>query len=578
MRSRDWLIAVAILAPLPLTVLGAKLESTVLLYTMLATVAVIVALVACTKVVNERLYPLAVFTISVSLLFQTTLVSPYPVGTDIHPEYYYYTQALNGWDLSVAGQYNLSAGLTVLAPLLTNVLHIDGVWIFKVIYPLLGALAPVLLYFAFRGIIGSRRSFVACFFFVSIPTYMMELIGITKLQLGGLCLGLLMFLLLYRKWPGWLRLCLGIVASTALVAIHYSTGYIYIYFLIAMALGVLLVGLLKLGKPSLPIWVHVSLLGIVVLVSVVYFTVLGSKFANPFNVVDVGNLFSRSAESITRQEPSVLAAIGADIFSVPFDAAVFRLLQISTEALIVAGLAVMLYRTWKKQAYPLEYAVLCVAGMALLGMCVIFPIFSRLLNMTRFYFLTLFMLAPLIVIGGEWVLQKVRLRRVALPVLTCGLLIPYFAFTSGAVFELEQRPNANTMDIPYSIALSHNRLDIAAIFTESDHEVLEWAMAQEDRHSIFGDVHARLFTMEWIGPEGENAYLVKDLSMAPDRAWVYLRDRNEQTQTLTFTDLMLLGTRTSYSYEELGVAELLEGRPLLYHSGNAKIYGSRGGE
>lgn len=575
-RTRNILIGAGLLLPVVLAILGARLENNPCLFAELAIIAGIVVLVSTTGYIPTKLYPLALFSIGLALLYQTTLVSPYLVGTDIHPEYYYYRESMNGWNPSTPGQYNLSIALTVIAPAIHKALHIDGYWIFKAIYPFVCAFTPVFLYFGFKELMGSRRSFIACFFFVAIPTYMMELIGIAKLQLAAPLLAMLVFLLLYKRWSGLLRLSLACVVSIALVLVHYSTGYIYIYFLIAMVLGVMVGKLLKLGKPSLSMWIHGGILALSVGVLLLYFMLSGTDTQLSHLDIDIGGLFTTASESLIRQEPAIHAAIGSDILSVPIDGVIFRVLQLLTEVTLVVGFLVILWRTWRKHRYPLEYAVLCVAAMALLAACVIFPVFSRLLNMTRFYFLALYVLAPAFVIGGEWLLHRARIKRLAMPVLVCGLLIPYCAFTSGAVFELEQQPDIASTNIPYSIALSHQRIDIAAITTQSDHDLLEWAMSQEDTPPIFGDVHGRLYCMEWLGPKAEEEHLVKDLTVEPDWIWIYLTERNEQTQTLTFTDLMLLGTRQSYTYEELGVADLLDGRPLLYQVGDAKIYGAKG--
>jgi len=49
-----------------------------------------------------------------------------------------------------------------------------------------------------------------------------------------------------------------------------------------------------------------------------------------------------------------------------------------------------------------------------------------------------------------------------------GFLIAYYAFTSGAVFELTKSEATERLDIPYSIALSNERTRIVGVYKNDD--------------------------------------------------------------------------------------------------------------
>ena len=79
-------------------ILAARLGSPLLISIGIVLIAVLFLLVSL-NVVKKHLYPIILYLISLSLLFETTLISNYLIGSDIHIEYYFarLTQ-LQRWD------------------------------------------------------------------------------------------------------------------------------------------------------------------------------------------------------------------------------------------------------------------------------------------------------------------------------------------------------------------------------------------------------------------------------------------------------------------------------------------------
>lgn len=566
-------IVLGLLSPVPLAVMGAVLQETWLIYVMLVSVVAIVGLVGLTNYIPAKLYPLAIFAISLALIYQTTLISPYLVGTDIHSEYNYYLNALDGWDRTIQGNYNTAIGLVWVAPFLTHITGIDGVWIFKAIYPFMFSFAPVLLYLAFKDFIGRKVTFLACFFFVSAPPFLLEVVQITKLQLSGLCLAFIIFLLFYRGWSQKLRLWLVVPTSLLLIMFHYSTGYIYLYFIGGGACLVLLAWLCRWAKPTLPLKSMFILVGIIVVGIVGYFTLIGSTLSNPAEWIEPAKYVPPPfAQVITQQEPVIKTALGLDFMSATIEGKVFRVFQILTELFIAVGFIGMVVRYRCEKRFPLEYTALCGAGLLLILACIILPDFSKLINMTRFYHLALYFIAPLVVIGGIYLL-KPWAKTKAIPILTLGLLLPYFIFTSGAVFEALKRPDISSINIPYSLALSHQRVDMAGICTEDDHKALEWINQNKGDARVFTDIHGAILMLEWVTIDNQIDHIPLDVGTIPDDAWVFLRERNQDDRIITYH--AGIGLRKSISYDDLGIDGLLSDRPVLYHNSNAYVYGGK---
>src|SRR4030043_1569545 len=107
------------------------------------------------------------------------------------------------------------------------------------------------------------------------------------------------------------------------------------------------------------------------------------------------------------------------------------------------------------------------------------------MGVTRIWQITLLLLAPLFIFEGETIaLGIMKLFRacskrfvslngklnyrtlVWFPVVV--ILIPYFIFNTGIIFELSRSQTIYFINMPYSIALSSYRLDLNTVFTRQD--------------------------------------------------------------------------------------------------------------
>ena len=148
---------------LALTILGALLmyafENNLLLIICLFLISLVVILAAFGKFITLRHFPFAIFIISLCLLYQTTLISPYLIGTDIYIEYQFAQLALNHgiWAYAMPGTINSCLSIVIMAPVYSQILNLDIAHIFKILYPLFFSLVPLLLYRIFRLRSAPRR-------------------------------------------------------------------------------------------------------------------------------------------------------------------------------------------------------------------------------------------------------------------------------------------------------------------------------------------------------------------------------------------------------------------------------------
>jgi uncharacterized membrane protein len=220
----------AILLPL-LAILGAKLvdayHSNLLIYALVFVIVLIIGLVAFNKFIPSRLYPFMMFMMALALLYQTTLISDYLVGSDIHQEYYFAGLVVledGFWNASVAASVNSCLSIVMLAPVYSLLLNMDVVWLFKVVYPVLFALMPLALFRIFRLQLRPQYAFLAVAFFISLPMYTMDMAQLARQQIAELFFVLVILLIVDRRLTMIQRTILVIIFGIGVVVSHYGLG------------------------------------------------------------------------------------------------------------------------------------------------------------------------------------------------------------------------------------------------------------------------------------------------------------------------------------------------------------------
>jgi len=414
-------------------------------YVVIAAVIAVTILIALGKI-NKRYYPIYIFGLALSLLWQTSMLGIHIVGVDIHTEYFVANQAIaNGWNLSWSNNSNTSIVLGLITPTL-NKLGISPVWQFKAIFPFVCAFTPVILYYAFKRVLGEKRSFFACLFFMTMPMFTMEVVSMVKSQWAYMFLASMVFFITstYKPW----KKALGITLSAAgTVFCHYAVGTIAIGYLIGISSLLAITNWSKLkqllGRDRLPLRYTGAATICAITIFCLYLgtigqgTTLKTIFATGDSAITVtrkvitSNLDAAIPDTTTpapdtiapkptdphieayekvtnpvasntyldSQAPLVRAAIGLDFWRVSGWGKAFRVFQYLSQLFLVIGLVTVL---WKKgYGFTAEYTAGVISSFVLLGACVFMPFFTLTLSPTRFYATTLFFISPLLIIAIE---------------------------------------------------------------------------------------------------------------------------------------------------------------------------------
>ena len=632
-----------------LAIFGARLvnlyQNNFLLLFFIVVVCCVVAMVAFDRLPRNA-YPLATVMIGISLLLHTTLISSQLSGYDIHLEYYYQNLVAQGsyWDFAAPGNVNTALSIVMLNPMYSMILNTDAIWVFKIVYPVIFCFVPLALFHIFREQIGAKKAFFATFFFMAMVVFFTEMTSLARQQVAELFLALLILLLIDRKLALGQRMTLAIIFAVSLTVSHYALGHICLYLLI-VSWGIVVLVRSGAGKrawgwlthkfgglpetASLGAFPHRNM-AIVVCVYLIFAvawyggiaqgtalkTILGigeSQYA--LLSTEPGGFFEP-----TEREALVLTAIGLDFFSASGWGKCFRIFQYLTEIFIVVGFGYMVLRPRGFKFKP-EYIGLSMGAALILLACIVIPRFSSHLNITRFYHICLFLLAPLCILGGEviWhrasrltrsVSSRLQLKREPEPsslqalsraergnslkesengqvktinnanvnpayskFLALAILIPYFLFNSGFISEIGGPELYMPNDMPHSLALSSYWLDMP-VFNQKEADAVTWlAQRIDDNALVYADDYGRLLLHQRLfGQVG----LISDSEEIREDAYIFLRAWNVGKQEFRIVERE--GVQKKPEHVSLSsIPTLLEGRWLAYDNGVAQIWAPQRG-
>jgi uncharacterized membrane protein len=609
---------VAVLLPF-LAILGTSLvnshQNNALILVLIFTIASIIWLVAFNKFIQPQIYPFMIFMMAVSLFYQTTLISSYLVGSDIHLEYYLAKLVSAGgyWDASIANAVNSCLSIVILAPVYSLLLNMDIVWLFKIIYPLFFCLVPLALFYIFRLQMGARYAFLAAFFFISLPMFFMDMTQLVRQQISELFFVLVILLLVDRKLKLLQKTVLVLVFGFGVIVSYYGlgTGYVIGY----LTLGMIVLIIIK-SRPGRAVWQWIigkssslpddlssagafnkKTLAVVISVSLVFMFLYYGIVASGAGASGI-RITTGIAQSAIKggghlinslsKEPLVQTAIGLDFTKASLGGKMWRILQYLVEFCLILGFLRLIFRPATLGKLKAEYISLTIVSALILLAIFVLPLWSETMGVTRIWQITLLIISPLFLFGGELIalgvvklFKALRRRFVSLGTrLDCQaftwfpvvvILLPYFIFNSGAVFELGRSSTTNFIDIPYSIALSTHRLDLNTVFTRQDLAAAHWlCKVPKEEAPVYTDDPSGKLYINQIDFPCNIAGITYDIPNIGSTGYVYLRAWNVHQNMFTFATGY--ATRQSVSFDDLPTfRQIMERTNRIYNNGSAQV-------
>ncbi|MCX6010286.1 MAG: DUF2206 domain-containing protein, partial [Chloroflexi bacterium] len=521
---------------------------------------------------------------------------------------------------------NSCLSITMLAPVYSLLLNIDGIWMFKTIYSLLFALVPLILFHIFSQQMSPKKAFLAAFFFLAVPTFSLEMISLCRQQIAELFLALVILLLVDRKLSLMPKLTLAIIFAASTIVSHYSLGFIgFIY----MGLFLPLVFTIRSnifrkawgwmttkfgGLPRSLIAPRALSAKALIIVVAVYFVVGFAWYgtiASGVNLNLLSNLWRGQTGAITaglteivtqptqptqplayfdfgHRDVLIQTALGLDFPQASPQGKGFRVFQYITELFLIAGCLRLIFKP-KDLRFTSEYIALSVTSALLIAACIFVPYFANQLNTTRWYHIALITLAPFCILGGEGIWLGIsslwhRLRHAVhkavaenaednqayLKFVALGILIPYFLFTSGFIYEVTRQNITDRVDTPYSIALSSYRLDLAGVFYWQDGAAARWlAQRASDETKVYTD-HQTFKILGFYRFPGQITVVPYDASKLQEDSYIYFTAWNTEKKEITFA--IDPGLRQHISFDDIpGLNAVIESKNRIYTNGGAEV-------
>ncbi len=343
---------------------------------------------------------ISLYILTLSLCLWTTLPGDNLQGDSIGELSRTRQTIVNGWNPLTTWDYNNSSAVpNFIAPVFSRIFEVDPKWIYKIMFPMIFALTPVLLFLLYRKLSGSRVELLAAIAFILIaPTYK-EAPTIAKTAVAE-PLAVLALLAFYSGLR--YRLPLTALITVAVFLCHYTIGIFLIMWLGAISISD--------RKALMPLCVGT-------LAALVYF-----NFASGGIILRSVLLWNGTGliSGLYPQDPVLVALTGNDFVVVSLAARLARIATFLEILLIITGLLYFLHNKRVLES-NMGFANCLIFASLLMPAVLLFPILTKPLFATRWIQASAVIFCPAIGYANKWIPTWV---------IVLILLIQFF-FTSG---------------------------------------------------------------------------------------------------------------------------------------------------
>ncbi len=588
-------------------------NNTIIMILLLLIPVYIIFLSVRHNTIPKRIYPPTILLIGISLMLLLGLRSDHVIGVDTHTEYYLFQQTFQNshWQQTVNTAYDSCLSITILPSIYQSFISIDGEYLFKILYPILFAISPLVIYLIARTYVSSLYAFLAALFFES-QIMFLAVTSNARTSMGILFFALAIMTIFHKDLSEFNRRLLFMIFAISCVLSHYSTSYVFFFLLILTFLIRLII--IKIGSPrgkiaspavlnnstnteSQPIGSEVdfSARGSFITLWMVTFCfffiifwhglVVSEAFEGGINYIT--NSLESFGEFFTSgsREEGIQAAAGYGIGEKGIPQQMEFILSWLTIAFVAIGVVVTMVRHIKRNImnsefkrdhveylhtqFNTEFICMALVCVAMLAVAVAAPFSFRGYGLPRAYSQMLVVLSPFLVIGGIEVARIIQ-RRHSLThpqsghaLLILAILIPYYLCITGAMYEFFESPRSmalNSEGTQYYELYVHEQ-EVSGANWLNEHATLEdYREVQVDRRG-----GGRLISQAGIAPRNVSPHAFEQ-QIEGTLGYIFLRHTNTVEGTyLTPGETM----------EERNLAELdmiFKGKNKTYTNGGSTIY------
>jgi uncharacterized membrane protein len=171
-----------------------------------------------------------IFCLGLAVLLMTALRSWDITGHDITQEFQVFRLAqIHGhWDISLfRDPYNACLSITILPQVFSQLLHVSGLVVFKLILQAVFAVCPVVLFALLRKHVSKLAALAGCALFVSYPAFVNDSPMLTRQGVAYLFFALVMLATIGKRVDKQQKV-LFLLCATGVILSHYSTSYMLV--------------------------------------------------------------------------------------------------------------------------------------------------------------------------------------------------------------------------------------------------------------------------------------------------------------------------------------------------------------
>jgi uncharacterized membrane protein len=577
-----------LIIPLILGVVGSLYTNVYVLSLMIISLVILFGLsIFSNKFSSIMSFPVILFLVSLALTIQVLLTSKYIMGWDANAEYYVFklTSDSGHWALlstaiNSVPTVNLSSMLsvTVLPTIYYSLMNCSGEVVFKSLYPFVFSLVPVALYSIYSKQLGKTVSFLSSIFFVSgsLVFYGVESLSLDRQIIGAFFLVLSILIILNKSLSVGKRRGLLIVFGAALIVSHYAIALIYLFLVLSMYT----ISIVRKYQDNILNSRLLLLLFLIALSWYSYSFSIVATITSSFNFI-FSSFFSDfvlpSSRGLFGAHPA-----GSNINFASDTYWAFFILANLFIAMGVVGLLAGLFGKTKKWSIDPKYQILSILSGLILLLCLVLPNLGPSLNFSRFYAITLLLLSPCFVMGGELVIDIAKTfwqrmtnkcflvnAKKATKILIFVVLIGYFLSQSGFV-------NIVTGAAPLSFPLDYSRAitspdkiiqrNFNAIYIpEQDVSGASWLSSHKVKTAeVFADLISGVHVLVSYGLIPDNLiFPITNTTIPLQSSYIYLSSLN------ILDGIMSTG---NISFNTTQISPLLNQNNLVYTNGNSEVW------
>ena len=542
------------------------LGSNLILLLMIMAISIVFVIGVVRGQLPKEFYPLALVMIAISLILSSTLVSNNLInfGSDLSLEYSICEGTFKNLQWSPIagsgfGRFDPILSITILPTVYSNLLNMDLNSVFKILFPLVFSIVPLGLYQLWQKKLGSKNAFIAVFFVVAQETFYTEMLGLGRQIIAELFFALLLIVILNKKIQHSKMIICFTVLGTGLVMSHYAIAIIFALFL---SLTLIFLEIVKNQRSDIS--ASMVLIFLVIMFSWYIFISGGAAFSN---LLSYGNyVYAQLGQffNIASRGETVLRGLGLGSAPSIWNQT-SRVFGYLTELLIAIGFIGMITRRMKPN-FEQDDLSLSTIAVGFLAALILVPGLANTFNMTRFYHILLFFLAPLCVIGAGFLTKLVtkHRREIFASILLLAIIVPFFLFQTSFVYEVLRSQS-------YSLSLSGYRMspyELNHLGYTDDESVLGAYWVRTNVLALQTPIYADLSSASLLISYGSIALsdvlTLSNVTVVSENGTVFL-------SSLNVIDRMVL---TSYFYNSLDNLTFLRDMSQVYSNGRNEIYSS----